>query len=448
MKFNINSEPNNAEIKPITPKDEVKLIFNIEMNTDENKSYSSKEQRIAHKFKELVIKRNIESSRLDTEDKLINEISKSRLLMDGVTAQNVIIELKKMGILSKAPIEKEVKVHKEDILETEHIHLKGVTEVTDEQILKQLQDNKFFEKLEKDVFNNEKDLDSLYNKSLMLGNEVKPDEMEKIEYYNEFADAGLITGGREEVKKDFAKDEVLKGHFKNQNESFGNDQSKILEKNKKIATILERGVVYGIANLEWYDGVSAGFTSGIDDRSRATDLVLEMNNENDKNNFTGLGIDVTYRGLYSEKYEEKVFKLFKSIKDGYKTKIKYYKNHKGEMQKEFSVPKTILYFNAEDVKDIVHMIKNIDDPNVKEEFKNSPQKFTVLNQILVQCETLSSFAKKYNNSIFEKYMEIISFIDKLASKNPDFKKMLDSRHENEVSFQMKYLMNKFENIQS
>ena len=41
----------------------------------------------------------------------------------------------------------------------------------------------------------------------------------------------------------------------------------------------------------------------------------------------GLGIDVTYRGLLSESYTDKFHALLGSIKNGYKTKIKYFKNH-------------------------------------------------------------------------------------------------------------------------
>ena len=117
------------------------------------------------------------------------------------------------------------------------------------------------------------------------------------------------------------------------------------------------------------------------------------------------------------------------------------------MVKEFSVPKIILSFNVEDVKDMVHMVKNINDPKVKEDFRNSPQKFTVMNQMIIQCEMLAAFAEKYQNNIFTKYMDIVNSIKQLAWVNPEIKKILDERHEDDASRQMKYLITKFEALE-
>jgi len=145
----------------------------------------------------------------------------------------------------------------------------------------------------------------------------------------------------------------------------------------------------------------------------------------------------------SEQYKTKLFGLLKNIQENKKTRIKYFKNHKNEMMREFSAPKIILFFDMNDVKEMLHLIKNIDNPKVVEAFKNSPQKFAVMNQMIIQCEALAQFAEESKNDIFRKYTEIVSSIKELAWKNPDIKHILDARHEDDVSKHMKYLIEEF-----
>jgi len=410
---------------------------------------SSKAGLIVKKFEQWIERKGIDINSFDTDESIKKALSENRLLMPSVTDEDIkeaLSELKKSKIIPF--VEKNIKPILEEIihLETEHIKLAGVKIVEDKEVLKQLEENKFFIELEgKNIFKNDRELDDVLNKAQSLGKENSMKIIETIEYYNEFADKGLIKGGREEVKKDFQSKEERKELFKKQTESLGAEKTNNLEKNKKIATIVERAVAYGVSDLGWYgDNISIKTTSEFDDVKRGTDEIFEIEKDGDESSFMGLGIDVTYRGLLSEKYKEKFSTLLKSIKNGNKTKIKYFKNHKGDMMKEFAVPKIVLFLNIDDVKDLVHMVKNIDDPKIKEEFKNSPQKFKVMNQMMIQCEILADFAEKHHNYIFRKYIDIVSSIKELAWKNLEIKQMLDSRHDDDVSLHMKYLIKEFE----
>ncbi|HRH31121.1 MAG TPA: hypothetical protein PK950_00445, partial [Candidatus Paceibacterota bacterium] len=157
-----------------------------------------------------------------------------------------------------------------------------------------------------------------------------------------------------------------------------------------------------------------------------------------------LGIDVTYRGLHSKLYENKIFNLLGSIKGGWKTEVKYFKDHAGNMTKEFAVPKAILYFDFGEVKKMAYMLKNIADENVKKQFKNSPLKFDVMNQIIVQCDIMARFARKHGNSIADAYDDVRSSIEALAGDNEEVKTMLAVRHEDKTSKHLNELIAQFE----
>ena len=92
-------------------------------------------------------------------------------------------------------------------------------------------------------------------------------------------------------------------------------------------------------------------------------------------------------------------------------------------------------------------IKNIDDPKTKEEFKNSPQKFAVMNQMMIQCKILSNFAQESGNDIFKKYEEIVSSIERLSLENPEIKQILSIRYDDKISKHMKELIEEFKSTE-
>lgn len=412
----------------------------------ESVGFSSRADLSVGKFNQYIQKKKIDPETLNSEDLIKQFISKNHILLPGVTPEEVITKLKESGFIKEPIPEKKIEAEKEVIFhKTEFKKLSGIKKIEDEEIQKRLEENKFFLELEKNVFKNEKELDLVLNQALSL---EKENSIETEEYYNEFADAGLIKGGRAEVRADLEGLKERKELFKKKIELLDQKDAKNKEINKKVATIVERAVAYGVSNLNWYgENVSIEPVSEFDDVKRGVDDMLEIRKEEAESSFMGLGIDVTYRGLLSEQYKEKFFKLLQSIRDGYKTKIKYFKNHKGEMMKEFSVPKIVLYFNVDDVKNLVSMIKNSSDSKILEKFKNSSQKFAVMNQIIIQCELLSSFAEESKNDIFKKYTEIVLSIKELSWKNPEIKEILDKRHEDEVSSHIRFLIQEFKDIE-
>lgn len=424
----------------------MKLKFDINIEQKGGSQIGTKEAVIARKFNDWIIKKGVNVKDLDSEEKIKELILKSHTLMPGVKPEDVIANLKESEILSEVKEQKIIKPKKpEKVFKTESEILPGITEIEDKEIKRILAENKFFEELEKDVLKSE-EMDDILEKSYsLLGIEESENQTETIEYYNEFAEAGLIKGGLKEIQDNFKKLKDRIKLFEEEKNKLTREEINRVENNKKIATIIENAVAYGVSDLEWYgDNVSLKKTSQFDDVKRRIDGVLEVRKEEYENSFMGLGIDVTYRGLLSESYKEKFRGLLESIKNGHKTKIKYFKNHEGEMMREFPIPKIVLFFNIDDVKELVYMIKNIDNPKVKEEFKNSPQKFTVMNQIMIQCELLADFAEKSRNTIFKKYIEVVSSIKELAWDNPELKRIIDARHEDEVSKHIKYLIDKFD----
>ena len=278
--------------------------------------------------------------------------------------------------------------------------------------------------------------------SLGKENNVEIEETDK--YY--YAFESLVKRGREEIDNDLESLRINQELIKKKLESLTPAEVLRVENAKKIATIAECSVEYAI-NTGWFgDNVNVTKTSKFDDIKFGVDEILEIKKE-DSSSFMGLGIDVTYRGLLSEQYKHKFFGLLRSIRSGYKPKIKYFTNHTGEKMKQFSVPKTILYFNINDVKDFAIMIKHIDEPSGADSFKNSPQKFAVMNQMIIQCEKMAAFAEESNNDIFKKYNDVVSSIKELALKNPELQKMLDARHEDDVSLHMDYLIAEFKALE-
>ena len=366
---------------------------------------------------------------------------KARLLVPGTDVEGVIAELKKSGFIVPEQ-KKKPEPEPEVFIETKYRKLEaGLKVVEDESLKKQIEENKFFESLKEGVFKNEAELEQVYEKSLNLGKDKLDETTETVEYYHEFA--GLVKGGTEEIDNDLKSLNERKDLFEKNKTELDEKAAHKLEQAKKVATIVERAIVYTVSNLEWYGSdVSIEPVSQFDDVKRGVDDVMQMRTEG-VDSFLALGMDVTYRGLLSEQYKQKFTKLLRSIQEGYATKIKYFKNHQGQPMKEFAIPKIVLFFDSGDVKDLVHIVKNVENEEVMNEYKDSPMKFKVLNQVLIQCELLAEFAEEYNNPIFKKYQEVASTIKKLGTNNGEIKKILDARHEDEVSKHMRYLITEF-----
>ena len=203
-----------------------------------------------------------------------------------------------------------------------------------------------------------------------------------------------------------------------------------------------------MTEAEWYGkNLRVSPANKFNDIKRGVDKVLEVSRITTEDQYLGLGIDVTYNGLMSEKYRDKFERLLETIRLGQKTKLKYFKNQKGELMSEFVVPKIVLHFDGNDVKELAHFVKHLDEPGVKETFANSQMKISVLNQVLVQCQLLADFAKECGNSIEGKYREIVSAISELGQKNPDIQSALESHAIDETTKRLTYVLSKFKELE-
>jgi len=359
----------------------------------------------------------------------------------GINAEEVIAELERAGAVTEVSAEKVKKEKSVEFIKTNYVQLEKPKIVElDEAELKLLEANLLSEELKKEnIFKNTDELASVYNRAL----EIQQGRIESFEYYNDFFEAGLIKGGATEVATDLQSLADRKKDFELK-EDITPDQKEKLENAKMIATIAESALAYGVTEHEWYgEDVSVVTASEFDDVKRGVDNVLEIKKD-DESNFMALALDVTFRGLYSEQFKHKLFTLLRSIQNGHKTKIKYLKNHKHEPMKEFAVPKMVLYFNVNDVKDMVEILKE-KDASTREGY----QKVNVLSQIIHSCTLLAEFAEKSQNNIFRRYVAVKNSLKELAWENPDIQKIIDDAHmESDVSKHLKELIAEFEMIEA
>jgi len=177
--------------------------FSMESNNKpEPGPYDSKERLVADKFINWLKLKKIETETLNTEEAIRDALIKSHINLIGTTPEQIIAEFKKRGyfaVVVPSKIKKEVVIER---IETEHVSLKGLTEIEDEEIKENLKNNEIY--LRKDIFRDEKELNDVHEKALRLGKDENVVSIEEtIEYYYQFADNGLIKGGRKEVDLDY-----------------------------------------------------------------------------------------------------------------------------------------------------------------------------------------------------------------------------------------------------
>ncbi|MEI6316492.1 MAG: hypothetical protein WCO65_02065 [bacterium] len=410
---------------------------------------NSKEALVFKKLQDKLITENRPLKMLEDEARvLIN-----RIKIPGTNIDTIIASMKKSGhILPPPPVVTNIKApvlagFKENKDEVVTIQAKKVLE--DEQKRKALRQQKLLEEensvteLEKDVFKSPRELDLLYVQSLALNN---LSSQEKPEYYYQFDN--IVVGGRAQVEKDIKDLADREEDFKQKKSNLDPKYAANLEKNAKVATIVEQGLAYAVSDLGWYgENVKISPASRFDDVKRGIDDVLEISRKSETDRYLGLGIDVTYNGLFSEKYRDKFERLLESIRLGQKNKIKYFKNKKGEPMKEFAIPKIILHFDGSDVKEIAYFVKHSADSAVKENFTNSNMKISVLNQIMAQCEILADFANGCGNSIALEYKGVVDSINEFATKNKEIEKILENKENDETVKRLQYFVSKFKEIE-
>jgi hypothetical protein len=436
-------------------------MFNKENHTIERNL--TKEQVIANKFitgfnngkyPDLVLTiENISKIKAQFE-KSWGKLAPVGYSFDEKTINLIIDLLKKQDIIKPSPKpEKIVEKKEEEIYKTDfekNVEVMGVTqsEITEEQ-LRVIEANLLYEEIHsRKIFKDSEELDKIYERTSNL---TKSKEPETIEYYNEFVRQGLV-----EPEGQYSAEEVVERDFnsiKEKNSIFAKDAprdpalyKKYVEA-KKIATVVERCLSYCCTDGGWYgEKLRIVLASLFDDIRRGVDEVLLIEKDNDSHDVLGLGVDATFRGIKSELFKKKFFTLLQSIRNGYKTKIKYFKDHNGKMSKEFSVPKIILYFDINDVKELFDIIKDIDN-NEEDKIKNSYLKSKIINQVINSCTMLADFSKESQNNIFRDYQNINNSIIELSWENKELRDFIDTDQYDENSKKLQKLVEEFKDLE-
>lgn len=415
------------------------MRLELPKNPFESDVAGSKTELFTNKFKTWLLNNveNIDSTKLSTEEGLKEIIANSRVLRMGVTVEEVFAELQQQGFI-KEQVEEVVESAKsqEEIVSFRPERLKIIE---DKEVLDKLEDNKFFEELETDSYFEPQELERIYKRSLetSMGTHA-----ETLESYLEFADKGLLKGGHEKAKEDFE-------YVQKMTQLFEEEEKEALVvgelgRTAKIATITEAAIAYGVSKLNWYgDKVIIHPVLKFNDIANGVDEVMQIKDGNNEGVLLGLGIDVTFRGMLHKIYKEKFDKLLRIIAQGKSTEIKYFKNSEGEMFSEFSIPKIVLHINFKEMRDLVAMMGNVDDTDVIERFKKSPQRISVVRQVVIMCKALGDFAKKHNNPIFEKYYQFESFMRSLVETDPQLKPALENEEKSDIYVHTNYLIQSF-----
>jgi len=407
---------------------------------------SSKEFIAAKKFTENYIDSGKLSLELSDIPEHIEAIRKEiqnlgNRLMPNISIDGVIDELKKGGVIIPYVPEKIKKEKTIDFLPTTYIALQKPKQVEiDEERQYILEANLLLEDVEKkNIFKNEKELDDLYQKAI----ESDQGALENEEYYYAFSEAGLIKNGDDEVKKDLTHLAQLREKF-NANEVEPSEGLRKMVDAKKIATITERSFAIAISEFHWLgENVTATPAPEFSDVMYGIDDVLEIKKEGEESTSIGLGIDVTFRGLESEQFKQKFFKLLQFIRNGHRTKLKYFTNSNNERMREFSIPKIVLYFNVDDVKDFADILRYRNIPEMRKKIEDDPQKFNVMRQIVSACRKLAVFAEESQNSIFRRYIAVINAFKELSWENSEIQQILESEQHDETSKRMDVLIEEF-----
>jgi hypothetical protein len=405
--------------------------------------FTSKEALLAKQFtKRFLEKGKIDEEILTSDEKIKEILIEKNIVKEGDSVEEVIRILRQTGAIPEVSVSKKSEnsaIKKEpEFIPIQTPETRGLKIVQDEALEENL--SSLYKQFERDaIFENEEEFDSTYTKILSL---EKNREEETEEYYYGFTSVGYT---KQEIEKNIQEIKERENLFAVKD--LGSEKVQEVKKSKKIATMAEIALEYGVSDLGWYgENVKIRPTSKFDDIKRGVDDLLEIKKKTLETSFMGLAIDVTYRGLHSEQYKQKFFTLLKSISSGYKTNVKYHTNDNGVMMKEFAVPKIILYFNFSDVKSLIHMLKNIDIPEIKEQLKNHPQKYAVMNQIITQSKKLIGFSKDFGNDISQGYSDILSAINELAEEDKDIQTMLSVQHNDEVSLHLDQLINEFKTM--
>lgn len=121
----------------------------------------------------------------------------------------------------------------------------------------------------------------------------------------------------------------------------------------------------------------------------------------------------------------------------------YYEDFIQEDDPRYTTEKVTEDFNPHNVKSLMSILKNRGSESLVEEYKNAPQKFNALKQMVYQCRKLAKFAEDVENPVFRRYTAFVNSLKELSWQNTEIKQILETKGDDPVSQRFDELIKKY-----
>lgn len=333
----------------------------------------------------------------------------------------------------KLALEKEQRKSKFSIPEIWKLISDFKLNITGKIDLEELNKKNLPNKLKEDsIFSNEK-FNDLYKESLSILNDVEIDEKYVEDMLKDFIHLYNIDEITRDIEKIIEKEQRIK-----------NLDTPERKKTKKMATILEAILIDGITNYDWLGKkIKIVPPNKFDELFKGFDGVIEFNNSEKINDFLALGIDVSFRSVDGDLFEEKVNNLLNNINNDELTQVKYFKDNNGEAIENLSIPKIVISIDAKTLEQIMLIWSKKNDINYKDKFKNHTIAIDIIGQIADQCKILAKYANDIGaKNVAKRYNEIFDLLLKISEEIPKTKAIISQADNNKFVNKIKELINK------
>ncbi len=351
---------------------------------------------------------------IDLSETNINAITQEierlgKRLVPGMDAAGVVVELKKAGVIT--PVVKEKREKEPVVPEMWRSDAEaGVTVVGKIDLVEIEPDTEE----EESIFTN-KMIDDLHEQALrILGNE-NIDESYKKRFIEDFITLYDYDEIETDLREVAEKEEWIKG----------NDTPE-RARLKKLATILEAILVEGIAKYNWLGKkIKIIAPSKYDELCHGVDAIVELARDEEANEFLALGIDVSYRSVQGDLFEQKIEHLLGDIDNQELTQIKYLKDNTGDPMEGLYVPKIVVSVDGKTTEKLVSLWENKKTPDGKVAFENHKIAIDIIGQIAEQCKLFSAYAQRIGaNHIADAYDEAFKLLLKISEEVPEAREAL------------------------
>lgn len=336
----------------------------------------------------------------------ISELGKK--LMPPATPEEIILELRKARLIKDAPVV-EKKQKESEFLKTDIRQRLNIVDHVDLDTL-----SKNIPKVEKDEIPEDVFLELLQESHITL-HDTKVDEAYE-EYLREnFIHLYNIDEIAQDVRDAREKEERI--------ERLDTEERK---KAKKFATILEAMLIDGIKNYNWLgDQINVVPPSKIDELLHGVDGIVELEKNKDENEFLALGIDISFRSVEGDLFEQKVSNLLNRIDQAKLTEIKYLEDKNGGTVEGVNAPMVVISVDAKTMKALMVLWYKAKHHGDVEDFKKSTLAIDIIGQIADQCKIFSQYAKTVGQEeISEKYDEVFDLLLDISSKIPQTRRII------------------------